>query len=234
MLEIKNVDTFYGNMSILKDISISVREKEIVAILGANGAGKSTLLDTIVGIVRPRRGSVEFEGKRIDHLATDRIVKAGISQCPEGRRVFPQMNVWENLMLGAYVRRKDPAVAKDLAYVYSLFPILEERKEQMAGTLSGGQQQMLAMGRALMSRPKLMLLDEPSIGLAPFLVEEIFQIVKRINEEGTTILLVEQNARAALKVSHRGLVLETGRLVLEDESQALLNNPKIKEAYLGG
>jgi len=234
MLEIKNIDTFYGSMSILKDISISVKSKEIVAILGANGAGKSTLLDTIVGIVRPRRGSIEFEGKRIDHWATDRIVRAGISQCPEGRRVFPQMTVWENLMLGAYVRRKDPAVAKDLEYVYSLFNILQERKTQLAGTLSGGQQQMLAMGRALMSRPKLMLLDEPSIGLAPFLVEEIFQIVKRINQEGTTILLVEQNARAALQVSHRGFVLETGRLVLEDESQALLNNPKIKEAYLGG
>jgi branched-chain amino acid transport system ATP-binding protein len=234
MLEIKNIETFYGNMTILKGISVAIREKEIIAILGANGAGKSTLLNTIVGIVHPRRGSVEFLGRRIDRWSPNRIVKAGISQCPEGRRIFPQMSVLENLILGAYVRRKGPAVEKDLSNMYRLFPILEERKRQMAGTLSGGEQQMLAMGRALMSRPKLILLDEPSLGLAPLMVEEIFQIIGRINQEDTTILLVEQNVRMALQVSHRGFVLETGRIVLADESQALLNNPKIKEAYLGG
>jgi branched-chain amino acid transport system ATP-binding protein len=234
MLEIRDIETFYGNMAILKGISVAVREKEIIAILGANGAGKSTLLNTIVGIVHPRRGSVEFLGQRIDHWSPNRIVKAGISQCPEGRRVFPQMSVLENLLLGAFVRRKGPAVEKDLSNMYRLFPILEERRRQMAGTLSGGEQQMLAMARALMSRPKLILLDEPSLGLAPLMVEEIFQIIGRINQEDTTILLVEQNVRMALQVSYRGFVLETGRIVLTDESQALLNNPKIKEAYLGG
>jgi branched-chain amino acid transport system ATP-binding protein len=234
MLEIRDIETFYGNMAILKGISVAVREKEIIAILGANGAGKSTLLNTIVGIVHPRRGSVEFLGQRIDHWSPNRIVKAGISQCPEGRRVFPQMSVLENLLLGAFVRRKGPAVEKDLSNMYRLFPILEERRRQMAGTLSGGEQQMLAMARALMSRPKLILLDEPSLGLAPLMVEEIFQIIGRINQEDTTILLVEQNVRMALQVSYRGFVLETGRIVLTDESQALLNNSKIKEAYLGG
>ena len=234
MLEIKNIETFYGNMIILKGISVTVREKEIIAILGANGAGKSTLLNTIVGIVHPRRGSVEFLGQRIDRWSPDRIVKAGISQCPEGRRVFPQMSVLENLILGAYVCRRGPDVDKDIRNMYSLFPILEERKGQMAGTLSGGEQQMLAIGRALMSRPKLILLDEPSLGLAPLIVEEIFEIIGRINQKGTTVLLVEQNVRMALQVSNKGFVLETGRMVLADESQALLNNPKIKEAYLGG
>jgi len=234
MLEIKDIETFYGSLSILKGISFSVRQKEIVAILGANGAGKSTLLDAISGIVVPRTGSIEFLGQQINRWAPQRIVKAGISQCPEGRRVFPQMSVWENIILGAYVRRKDSALQEDLKYIYSLFPILEERKSQKAGTLSGGQQQMLAIGRALMSRPKLILLDEPSIGLAPLVVEEIFEIIRRINQNGTTILLVEQNARAALQLSHRGVVLETGRIVLYEDSQSLLNNPKVKEAYLGG
>jgi len=234
MLEIKNIETFYGNLAILKGISVSVKEKEIIAVLGANGAGKSTLLNTVVGIVKPRKGAVEFLGQRIDRWHPERIVKAGISQCPEGRRVFPLMSVWENLILGAYVRRKDPKIDQDLDDIYRLFPVLKERRGQIAGTLSGGEQQMLAMGRALMSKPKLLLLDEPSLGLAPLMVEEIFKTITRINQEGTTILLVEQNVRLALQVSNVGFVLETGRIVFADESQALLNNPKIKEAYLGG
>jgi branched-chain amino acid transport system ATP-binding protein len=234
MLEIKNIETFYGNLAILKGISVLVKEKEIIAVLGANGAGKSTLLNTVVGIVKPRKGAVEFLGQRIDRWHPERIVKAGISQCPEGRRVFPQMSVWENLILGAYVRRKDPKIDQDLEDIYSLFPVLKERKGQVAGTLSGGEQQMLAMGRALMSKPRLLLLDEPSLGLAPLMVEEIFKTITRINQEGTTILLVEQNVRMALQISNEGFVLETGRIVFADESQALLNNPKIKEAYLGG
>ena len=234
MLEVRNIETFYGNLGILRGISFSVAEREIISLLGANGAGKSTLLNTISGIIQPRKGSVEFLGHRIDHWPPDRIVKAGVSQCPEGRRVFPQMSVWENLILGAYVRKRDWAIEKDLDEIYSLFPILQERKSQWAGTLSGGEQQMLAMGRALMSRPKLLLLDEPSLGLAPLLVEEIFETISRINREGTTILLVEQNVQMALKISVKGFVLENGRIVLAGCSETLLVSPQIREAYIGG
>jgi branched-chain amino acid transport system ATP-binding protein len=234
MLEASNIETFYGDLAILKGISLSVAEREIISLLGANGAGKSTLLNTISGTIRPRKGSVEFLGHRIEHWPPNRIVKAGISQCPEGRRVFPQMSVWENLILGAYVRKKNQAIEKDLNEIYRLFPILQARKSQLAGTLSGGEQQMLAMGRALMSRPKLLLLDEPSLGLAPLLVEEIFETISRINREGTTIFLVEQNVQMALKISGKGYVLENGRIVLTGCSETLLISPRIKEAYIGG
>jgi branched-chain amino acid transport system ATP-binding protein len=232
LLELKDISTFYGSIQALKGISIAVEEGEIVTLIGANGAGKSTTLRSISGLTPPREGSIRFDGKEIGETAPQEIVKLGISQAPEGRRVFPRMSVRENLELGAFLRR-DAAVADDLNRVFQLFPRLEERDKQKAGTMSGGEQQMLAIGRALMSNPKLLLLDEPSMGLAPILVEKIYETVTEINKQGTTILLVEQNANYALEVSSRGYVLETGTVALTDRSEALRENPDVQKAYLG-
>jgi branched-chain amino acid transport system ATP-binding protein len=233
MLEIRDLNVYYGAIHALNGVSIDVQEGEVVAIIGSNGAGKSTLLRTISGLLKPRSGSVSFLGDDIGGKAPHEIVVKGISQSPEGRRIFTNMSVQENLHLGAYIRR-DSSVSEDLDHVMKRFPRLRERIRQNAGTLSGGEQQMLAIGRALMSRPKLLLLDEPSLGLAPNLVSEIFRIVIDLNREGTTILIVEQNAHRALEIAHRGYVLETGNLVLSDTGKNLLQNPKVKEAYLGG
>jgi len=233
MLKLDDVHTYYGPVACLKGISLEVNEGEAVALIGANGAGKSTVLMTISGILRPKTGAVTFLNKRIDTLSPDKIVALGISQVPEGRRVFPYLSVKENLDMGSYLRSDRAAIDDDLARAFKLFPILKERRSQLAGTLSGGEQQMLALARALMARPKLLLLDEPSLGLAPILVEEIFSTIARINKEGTTILLVEQNARLALTLASRGYVLETGRITLHDKSESLLNNPYIRKAYLG-
>lgn len=233
MLEISGLDVYYGAIHALKNVGIRVEEREIVAIIGSNGAGKSTLLRAISGLNRPRQGSIVFQGENIEAMPAHEIVKRGISHAPEGRRIFTNMTVMENLLLGAFIR-KDAAVGGDLEGVMKRFPRLKERISQSAGTLSGGEQQMLAIGRALMSRPKLLLLDEPSLGLAPNLVSEIFDIVTTINGEGTTVLLVEQNAHRALDIAHRAYVLETGSIVLTDTGKNLLANPKVKEAYLGG
>jgi len=233
MLEIKDINVFYGAIQALTNTSINVQKGEVVAIIGSNGAGKSTLLRTISGMIRPRTGTMTFEGKNLVTTPAHEIVKLGISHSPEGRRIFTNMTVHENLQLGAYIR-KDAEIHKDMEDVLDKFPRLRERFKQNAGTMSGGEQQMLAIGRALMSRPELLLLDEPSLGLAPNLVTEIFNIVKHLNEEGRTILIVEQNAHRALEIAHRAYVLETGSIVLTDTGRALLNNPKVKEAYLGG
>lgn len=224
---------YYGAIHALKNVGIRVEEREIVAIIGSNGAGKSTLLRAISGLNRARQGTIVFQGENIEAMPAHEIVKRGISQAPEGRRIFTNMTVMENLLLGAFTR-KDSGVGADLEGVMKRFPRLKERISQSAGTLSGGEQQMLAIGRALMSRPKLLLLDEPSLGLAPNLVSEIFDIVTTINGEGTTVLLVEQNAHRALDIAHRAYVLETGSIVLADTGKNLLANPKVKEAYLGG
>jgi len=233
MLEISGLDVYYGAIHALKNVGIRVEEREIVAIIGSNGAGKSTLLRAISGLNRARQGTIVFQGVNIEAMPAHEIVKRGISQAPEGRRIFTNMTVMENLLLGAFTR-KDSGVGADLEGVMKRFPRLKERISQSAGTLSGGEQQMLAIGRALMSRPKLLLLDEPSLGLAPNLVSEIFDIVTTINGEGTTVLLVEQNAHRALDIAHRAYVLETGSIVLADTGKNLLANPKVKEAYLGG
>ncbi|HSI72830.1 MAG TPA: ABC transporter ATP-binding protein [Fimbriimonas sp.] len=233
MLEISGINVFYGAIQALNDVSINVNEGEIVAIIGSNGAGKSTLLRTISGMIRPRSGAMSFKGENLLSMPPHDIVKAGISHSPEGRRIFTNMSVHENLTLGAYIR-KDQEIGKDMEAVLERFPRLRERFKQNAGTMSGGEQQMLAIGRALMSRPQLLLLDEPSLGLAPFLVKEIFNIVLDLNKEGRTILIVEQNANRALEIAHRAYVLETGNIVLSDTGKALLANPKVKEAYLGG
>ncbi|KXK14224.1 MAG: ABC transporter ATP-binding protein [Fimbriimonadaceae bacterium] len=233
MLEISGLDVYYGAIHALKNVGIRVEEREIVAIIGSNGAGKSTLLRAISGLNRARQGTIVFQGENIEAMPAHEIVKRGISQAPEGRRIFTNMTVMENLLLGAFTR-KDSGVGADLEGVMKRFPRLKERISQSAGTLSGGEQQMLAIGRALMSRPKLLLLDEPSLGLAPNLVSEIFDIVTTINGEGTTVLLVEQNAHRALDIAHRAYVLETGSIVLADTGKNLLANPKVKEAYLGG
>ncbi|MCK6631753.1 MAG: ABC transporter ATP-binding protein [Fimbriimonadaceae bacterium] len=233
MLEISGLDVYYGAIHALKNVGIRVEEREIVAIIGSNGAGKSTLLRAISGLNRARQGTIVFQGVNIEAMPAHEIVKRGISQAPEGRRIFTNMTVMENLLLGAFTR-KDSGVSADLEGVMKRFPRLKERISQSAGTLSGGEQQMLAIGRALMSRPKLLLLDEPSLGLAPNLVSEIFDIVTTINGEGTTVLLVEQNAHRALDIAHRAYVLETGSIVLADTGKNLLANPKVKEAYLGG
>ncbi len=234
ILELHDVHAFYGNIHALKGISISVEEGEIVTLIGSNGAGKSTTLKTISGLLRPRTGEIRFKGARIDGHRPDAIVALGICQSPEGRRVFPRMTVLENLEMGAFHRGKDPKIAEDFVRVFELFPRLQERRTQLAGTLSGGEQQMLAIGRALMASPKLLLLDEPSMGLAPILVEQIFQIVKDINASGTTVLLVEQNALMALGIASRGYILQTGEIVLADSSARLADNPDVKKAYLGG
>jgi branched-chain amino acid transport system ATP-binding protein len=233
MLEVRNVDVFYGAIQALHGIQLHVEKGEIVSIIGSNGAGKSTMLRTISGLLRPRSGEITFLGQPIHTMPSHEIVRNGISHSPEGRRIFTNMSVYENLQLGAFTR-KDGAVSDDLERVMQRFPRLKERIKQNAGTLSGGEQQMLAMGRAMMSRPSLLLLDEPSLGLAPNLVAEIFSIILDLNKDGTTILVVEQNANRALEVAHRAYVLETGEIVLEDTGKALLTNPKVKEAYLGG
>ncbi len=233
MLAINGINVYYGAIHALNNVSATVNEGEIVAIIGSNGAGKSTLLRTISGILKPRTGSITFQSEAIHELASNQIVTRGIGHSPEGRRIFTNMTVQENLQLGAFIR-KDGEIAQDMDMVMERFPRLKERFKQNAGTLSGGEQQMLAIGRALMSRPKLLLLDEPSLGLAPNLVAEIFRIVIDINKGGTTVLIVEQNAVRALEIAHRGYVLETGDIVLTDTGKNLLTNPKVKEAYLGG
>ncbi len=234
MLEIKAIETYYGNIQALKGITISVNEGEIITLIGANGAGKSTTLMSISGVVPPKNGDILLNGESIVGKSADAIVAKGISQVPEGRRIFPQLTVRENLDLGALLRRDKEKIREDLDYVYELFPILKERRHQAGGTLSGGEQQMLAISRALMARPKLLLLDEPSLGLAPLLVQQIFRIIEQINRENrTTIFLVEQNANLALKIAHRGYVMETGRIILADEAANLLQNEEVKKAYLG-
>jgi branched-chain amino acid transport system ATP-binding protein len=233
MLELKSVRTYYGNIEALKEISLTVSEGEIITLIGANGAGKSTTLMSISGIVPPRFGEIRFLDKPIHHLNPDEIVTLGISQVPEGRRIFPQLTVLENLDMGAFLRKDGAGIKKDMDHIFSLFPILAERQHQGGGTLSGGEQQMLAISRALMARPRLLLMDEPSLGLAPLIVRVIFDIIKKINEEGTTIFLVEQNAHMALKVAHRGYVMENGRITLEGNAQNLLVNEEVKKAYLG-
>ncbi|MBF8289358.1 MAG: livF [Chloroflexi bacterium] len=233
LLELRDVHTFYGNIHALKGVSLSVEQGEIVTLIGSNGAGKSTTLKTISGLLRPRMGEIWFDGQRIDGLRPDQVVARKITQAPEGRRVFPRMTVLENLEMGAFQRR-DKDLNADYERVFSLFPRLRERRTQAGGTLSGGEQQMLAIARALMARPTLLLLDEPSMGLAPILVEQIFDIVKGINAQGTTVLLVEQNALMALGLASRGYILQTGEIVLTDVSARLADNPEVKKAYLGG
>jgi branched-chain amino acid transport system ATP-binding protein len=233
LLEVKDVHTFYGNIEALKGVSLEVEDGEIVTLIGSNGAGKSTTLRSISGLTPPRKGSIKFRGEEISTMPAQDIVRLGISQSPEGRRCFQRMSVRENLELGAYLRR-DANVSADMERVLELFPRLRERERQKAGTMSGGEQQMLAMGRALMADPALLLLDEPSMGLAPILVDRIYETVREINKQGTTILLVEQNANYALDVSSHGYVLETGRVVLADKSAALRENPEVQNAYLGG
>ena len=234
MLEIKNLNVHYGVIHALKDVSLTVKQGEIVTLLGANGAGKTTALRTISGLNKATDGEVIFEGKDITNLSASKRVEMKISQVPEGRRIFPAMTIVENLELGAYLRRDKANIKKDMKNVYELFPILEQRKKQTAGTLSGGEQQMLAMGRALMSRPKILLLDEPSMGLAPLLVREIFDIIVNVNSSGTTILLVEQNAKIALSIAHRAYVIETGSIVMSGTGEELAKSDEIKKAYLGG
>ena len=232
MLEVNNLTVSYGSIQAIKGISLMVKEGEIVALIGSNGAGKSTALMTISGIIRPRSGSITFDGREIHRLAPERIVEAGISQVPEGRRIFPSLTVKENLEMGAF-SRKGTDIAGAIEHIVEIFPILGERQYQHAGTLSGGEQQMLAIGRALMAKPRLLMLDEPSLGLAPVLVERIFETIASIKQSGTTILLVEQNANIALDIADRGYVLETGELVLEGTSSELISNELIKTAYLG-
>lgn len=234
MLKVNDIDVYYGNIHALKGISLEVHEGEIVTLIGANGAGKSTLLKTISGLLKPKKGSIEYLDSAINGKAAQSIVKDGVSHVPEGRRVFANMSVEENLELGAYLRNDRAQIKKDMAHVYELFPRLLERRKQQSGTLSGGEQQMLAMGRALMAKPKLILMDEPSMGLAPLMVKNIFNIIKMINEEGTTVLLVEQNANMALSVAHRAYVLETGKIVLSGTAKELQESEEVKAAYLGG
>ncbi|MBN2254513.1 MAG: ABC transporter ATP-binding protein [Deltaproteobacteria bacterium] len=234
MLKVTDIHTFYGNIEALKGVSIEISEGEIITLIGANGAGKSTTLMSICGITPPRTGEITFMDQPITHLKPDKIVSMGICQVPEGRRIFPYLTVTENLDMGAFLRKDTAEIKKDMEYVFDLFPILAERRHQSGGTLSGGEQQMLAISRALMARPRLLLLDEPSLGLAPLIVRRIFNIIKKINQENnTTIFLVEQNANLALQVAHRGYVMENGRIVLTDEADHLLSNEAIRKAYLG-
>jgi branched-chain amino acid transport system ATP-binding protein len=233
LLEVSDLHTFYGNIEALKGISLTVDEGEVVTLIGSNGAGKSTTLRSICGLTPPREGSVKFEDTEIGEVPPQEIVERGISLSPEGRHVFPRMTVRENLDLGAYLRKDRDGIEKDRERVYALFPRLKERERQKGGTMSGGEQQMLAIGRALMANPRLLLLDEPSMGIAPILVERIYETIAEINRQGTTILLVEQNANYALEVSKRGYVLETGKVALEDESSTLRANPDVQKAYLG-
>jgi branched-chain amino acid transport system ATP-binding protein len=233
MLEVKNIDAFYGDAQALWDVSLTVNDGEIVTILGANGAGKSTTLRTISGLLRPKKGSVTLSGVRLDRIEPHQIILHGLSHVPEGRRLFPSMTVWENLSVGAYIPPawKDRSAA--LEEMMEIFPILKERRDQLAGTLSGGEQQMCAIARAMVSRPKVLLLDEPSLGLAPVIVEKIFEVAQQINRKGVTVLLVEQNAHIALQIAHRGYVIETGHVVMEGEASRLIQDDYIKQAYLG-
>jgi branched-chain amino acid transport system ATP-binding protein len=233
LLEVKDIHTFYGNIEALKGISLMVEDGECVTLIGSNGAGKSSTLRSISGLTPPRQGSIRFKEKEISETPSQEIVSMGVALSPEGRHVFPRMTVYENLMLGAYLRRDSAEINSDLDRVFSLFPRLKEREKQKGGTMSGGEQQMLAIGRALMAQPTLLLLDEPSMGIAPILVERIYETIAEINRQGTTILLVEQNANFALDVSSRGYVLETGSVALSDESEALRSNPEVQKAYLG-
>lgn len=234
VLEVRNLEAFYGPVMALRGVNIEVPEGKIVTILGANGAGKTTLMKTVSGVLHPQKGAVWFRGKRIDGIQPDRLVNKGLAHVPEGREVFPFLSVAENLVMGAYTRHDKAEIARDIEMIYEYFPILKQCRNQSAGTMSGGQQQMLAIGRGLMSRPTLMLLDEPSLGLSPLLVQEIFTIIRRLNkEQGVTILLVEQNARVALKAADYGYVLETGRIVMAGSSEELMNSDDIKEFYLG-
>ncbi|MBR4904804.1 MAG: ABC transporter ATP-binding protein [Selenomonadaceae bacterium] len=234
MLEVKDINVYYGAIHAIKGISLSVEEGEIVTLIGANGAGKSTTLRTISGLLKPKTGEINFLKKNIAGMAAHKIVREGISQVPEGRKIFAEMTVQENLELGAFTRTDDSEIQNDFKMVFGRFPRLEERKSQLAGTLSGGEQQMLAMGRALMSRPKLLLLDEPSMGLAPLLIKEIFNIIVDINKTGTTVLLVEQNANMALSIANRAYVLETGRITISGDAKELAASEDIRKAYLGG
>lgn len=234
MLKVENLSVHYGMIQAVRDISLEVNEGEIVTLIGANGAGKTTTLRTISGLVRPSSGKIEFEGKEIHKTSPQKIVASGISQVPEGRHVFPGLTVQENLEMGAFLRKDGDDLRTDYEAVYQKFPILEERKNQDASTLSGGEQQMLAMGRALMSKPRLLLLDEPSMGLAPIFIKEIFNIIQEIKEQGTTVLLIEQNAKMALSIADRGYVIETGKIVLQGTGAELLASEEVKKAYLGG
>ncbi|WP_165065567.1 ABC transporter ATP-binding protein [Desulfovibrio sp. ZJ200] len=233
MLELRDVDTYYGNIQALRGVSLRVDDGEIVTLIGANGAGKSTTLMTVCGINRPRRGEIFWNGAPIHELPPHEIVALGISQVPEGRLIFPDLSVRENLDLGAFLRSDTQGVKEDLDYVFSLFPILAERRRQAGGTLSGGEQQMLAISRALMARPRLLLLDEPSLGLAPIIIQQIFAIIRKVNADGTTVFLVEQNANQALRIAHRGYVMENGRIVMEDTAARLLESEEVRSAYLG-
>jgi len=234
LLKVQDIETWYGSAQALKEVSLKVESGELISILGANGAGKTTLLRTISGLIEPKKGTIEFEGRRIDRMGAEEIVRLGVSHCPEGRKLFPQMTVHKNLLLGGYVRKTDQRGIRDtLEEVFSLFPVLKDRQEQLAGTLSGGEQQMLVISRGLMSRPKLLMLDEPSLGIAPLLVARIFEVIKDINRRGMTILLVEQNAAVALNIANHGYVLETGEIVLSGGAQELLREEKVREAYLG-
>ncbi|MCS7178616.1 MAG: ABC transporter ATP-binding protein [Anaerolineae bacterium] len=233
LLRVENLHTYYGHVHALKGIDLEVEEGEIVTLIGANGAGKSTTLRTISGLVRPREGRIEFNGHVLNQMPAHKIVQLGICHVPEGRRIFTTLTVMENLMMGAYTLRDKGTIRENLRRVFDLFPRLAERKNQLGGTLSGGEQQMLTIGRALMSQPRLLLLDEPSLGLAPMLVRAIFETIREINARGTTILLVEQNARAALKIAHRAYVLETGRVVLAGPAQELMRDERVRKAYLG-
>jgi branched-chain amino acid transport system ATP-binding protein len=234
LLELNEIHTYYGAIHALRGVTLNVEEGEIVTLIGSNGAGKSTTLRTISGQLRPRQGTITLRGKRIEARPPHEIVELGVCQSPEGRRVFSRMSVHENLEMGAFSRRDKAAISADFERVYALFPRLKERESQKAGTMSGGEQQMLAIARALMAEPKVLLLDEPSMGLAPILVEQIFDIIKTINEQGTTVLLVEQNALMALAIANRGYILQTGEIVLADEAAALAKNPAVRSAYLGG
>ncbi len=234
MLELHKVHSYYGNIQALKGVSLKINEGEIISLIGANGAGKSTTLMSVCGIVSPRSGKISFEGRSIHQLPADQIVTLGISQVPEGRHIFPHLSVRENLDMGAFLRTDKDGIKRDLDYVFSLFPILAERSGQAGGNLSGGEQQMLAMSRALMARPKLLLLDEPSMGLAPLIIQQIFDIIKKINQEqNTTIFLVEQNAYQALQISDRGYVIENGHITLAQDASELMQNPAVQKAYLG-
>lgn len=233
MLEVKDLNVYYGNIHAIKDVSFHVNEKEIVTLIGANGAGKTTTMRTISSLERASKGKITYKGKDITNVEASSIVAKGLCQVPEGRRIFPRMSVKENLELGAFLRKDTDKIKRDFELVYDKFPRLRERMNQLAGTLSGGEQQMVAMGRALMSNPELLLLDEPSMGLSPLLVKEIFKIIKEINQEGRTVLLVEQNAHMALSIANRAYVLETGSVVLEGDAKDVLNNEEVKKAYLG-
>jgi len=234
MLEVRNIQTYYGNIQALKNVSLTINQGEIVTLIGANGAGKTTTLMSICGVSPPRHGEILFRGEPIHRLSAERIVNLGICQVPEGRHIFPQMSVIENLEMGAYLRNDKAGIKADIDYAFERFPILAQRRGQAGGTLSGGEQQMLAISRALLARPSLLLLDEPSLGLAPLIIKQIFEIIKKINiESNTTVFLVEQNANQALKIAHRGYVMENGAITLEDKAENLLSNEDVKKAYLG-